>query len=138
MATIVAARWADSWQSLAVIEMLPSGRGTGTSLGKSKLAGDDAQSMVLPEPGGICFLLEKHGFEVTYGLLFERPTPLEEGENGLRNWLSMFGGAIFTTLSEHERDRVIAETIRQARPKLFHEGQWVLDYRRLRVVAKKQ
>jgi trans-aconitate 2-methyltransferase len=104
----------------------------------SQLQGPMPNPWYYPRLGEYASLLEKHGLEVTYGLLFERPTPLEEGENGLRNWLSMFGGAIFTTLSEHERDRVIAETIRQARPKLFHEGQWVLDYRRLRVVAKKQ
>ena len=82
-------------------------------------------------------LLERHNLEVTYGLLFDRPTPLEEGEEGLRNWLRMFGGAIFETLTEHQRNDLIAETVREARTKLFRDGQWVIDYRRLRVVAKK-
>jgi SAM-dependent methyltransferase len=104
---------------------------------KSRLPGTMPNPWYYPSLGGYASLLELHGLEVTYGLLFERPTPLEEGENGLRNWLTMFGGAIFTSLDEHERDEVIAETIRQARVGLFHEGQWVLDYRRLRVVAKK-
>ena len=31
-------------------------------------------------------LLEKHGLEATYGLLFDRPTPLEDGDRGLLNW----------------------------------------------------
>lgn len=82
-------------------------------------------------------LLERHKLEVTYGLLFERPTPLEEGEDGLRNWLTMFGGAIFEKLTERQRNDLISETIREARTKLFHEGQWVIDYRRLRVAATK-
>lgn len=47
-----------------------------------------------PSVGEYAGLLEKHGLEVTCGLLFDRPTPLEEGEDGLRNWLRMFGGAI--------------------------------------------
>jgi SAM-dependent methyltransferase len=90
-----------------------------------------------PSLGEYAGLLEKHGLEVTYGLLFERPTPLEEGESGLRNWLTMFGGAIYEKLTERQRDEVIEETVREARPKLFREGQWVIDYRRLRVVAKR-
>ncbi len=82
-------------------------------------------------------LLEKHGLKVKYGLFFERPTPLEEGEDGLRNWLKMFGGAIFEMLTERERIEFIDETLREARGKLFNEGHWVIDYRRLRVAAKK-
>lgn len=44
----------------------------------------------IPEYSG---LLEKHGIEVTYAILFDRPTPLDDGERGLRNWLDMFGAA---------------------------------------------
>ena len=39
-------------------------------------------------------LLERHGLEVTYAFLFDRPTPLEDGERGLRTWLEMFGGSM--------------------------------------------
>jgi len=82
-------------------------------------------------------LLQKQGLEVIDGSLFDRPTPLEAGEDGLRNWLTMFGGTIFEGLTERQRDEFIAETVREARAALFHDGQWVIDYRRLRVVAKK-
>jgi trans-aconitate methyltransferase len=82
-------------------------------------------------------LLEKHGLQVTYAILFDRPTPLEEGENGLRNWLRMFGGAIFAKLSDSNRDRFIEETVIEAKPTLFNDGQWIVDYRRLRIAAKK-
>ena len=90
-----------------------------------------------PSLGDYAGLVEKHGLEVTYGLLFDRPTPLEEGENGLRNWLTMFGGVIFEKLSKVDREACIEETVRAARPALFQAGQWVMDYRRLRVVARK-
>jgi hypothetical protein len=49
----------------------------------------------------------------------------------------MFGGEIFEKISDGDRGRVIEETMREARSALFHDGQWVIDYRRLRVVAKK-
>ncbi|HMD42283.1 MAG TPA: methyltransferase domain-containing protein [Candidatus Acidoferrum sp.] len=86
----------------------------------------------LPEYTG---LLEKHGLQVSYAILFDRPTRLEEGENGLGNWLRMFGGAILGELSEDERDRFIQEAVHEARLELFKNAQWVVDYRRLRVIA---
>jgi trans-aconitate methyltransferase len=82
-------------------------------------------------------LLEKHGLDVTYGLLFDRPTPLEDGERGLRNWLEMFGGAIMDNLSNGQRQKLLEEVQREARPLLFGDGRWVLDYRRLRIVARR-
>ncbi len=82
-------------------------------------------------------LLEEHGLEVTYGLLFDRPTPLEDGERGLRNWLEMFGGAITDGLPKDQRERLLEEVEREARAALYTNGRWVLDYRRLRVLARK-
>jgi trans-aconitate methyltransferase len=81
-------------------------------------------------------LLEKHGLEVTYGLLFDRPTPLEDGDRGLRNWLEMFGGVSMGNLPKDQRDGLLEEVQREARASLYRDGRWVLDYRRLRVVAK--
>jgi trans-aconitate methyltransferase len=82
-------------------------------------------------------LLEKYGLEVTYGLLFDRPTPLEDGERGLRNWLKMFGGAIMDHLPKQPREMLLDEVQREARNSLYQDGRWVLEYRRLRVVAKR-
>jgi len=81
--------------------------------------------------------LARHGLEVTYALLFNRPTTLEDGENGLRTWLAMFGGAIAERLPAGLADQLISETIREARPTLFRDGHWTLDYRRLRLLARK-
>jgi len=82
-------------------------------------------------------LLEEHGFEVTYAILFDRPTPLEDGEHGLRNWLEMFGAVFLDKLPVDQREQAIAAVEREARPALFHDGRWVMDYRRLRVVAQR-
>jgi trans-aconitate methyltransferase len=82
-------------------------------------------------------LLEKHGLEVTYAALFDRPTPLEDGARGLHNWLQMFGGVLLDKLSAEQHEQVIAAVEREARPALFHDDHWVMDYRRLRLVARK-
>jgi trans-aconitate methyltransferase len=82
-------------------------------------------------------LLEKHGLEVTYATLFDRPTTLEDGERGLSNWLNMFGTPFFQALPENLRERWNQDVAQEARYDLFRNGHWVLDYRRLRVVAHK-
>ena len=104
---------------------------------KLQSAGADAEPLVLPKFGGIRGSAGRAGAGSNVRSVFERPTPLEEGEDGLPNWLRMFGGAIFEGLSEKQRDEFIGETVREARAELFQDGQWVIDYRRLRVVAKK-
>ena len=82
-------------------------------------------------------LLETHSLEVTYATLFERPTPLEDGERGLRNWINMFGESVVGALPPEKREQFIAEVEREARPVLYRDGGWIMDYRRLRVVAYK-
>jgi trans-aconitate methyltransferase len=82
-------------------------------------------------------LLEHHGLEVTYAILFDRPTPLEDGDRGLRNWLEMFGGAFLEKLSPEQRQQALTAIGHEARPTLFDDGHWVMDYRRLRLVARK-
>jgi trans-aconitate methyltransferase len=82
-------------------------------------------------------LLEKHRLEVTYAILFDRPTPLEDGERGLRNWLNMFGGSFLGQLSADQREATVAAIEQEARSALWRDSQWVMDYRRLRIIAKK-
>jgi trans-aconitate methyltransferase len=82
-------------------------------------------------------LLENHGFEVTYATLFDRPTPLEDGEHGLRNWMEMFLGSVVEMLSNAQQEQFKTAVEHEARPALFRDSQWVMDYRRLRVVARR-
>lgn len=104
---------------------------------KSGLAGTAPHPWYYPSIAEYAGLLEQHGFEVTHATLFDRPTPLGDGERGLGNWLEMFGGAFVKGLPEATRERLLVEIERELRPKLFRDGRWVMDYRRLRVVAKR-
>ncbi len=136
-----------------IVEVLkPGGRFVAEFGGKGNVAGlmeaaECAWSKLRPETpfdspwyypsvGEYAGLLERHGLEVTYALLFARPTPLEDGERGLRNWLQMFAGSMAGNLPVDDRERLVEEIERQARGKLFKDGQWVMDYRRLRIVAR--
>jgi len=80
-------------------------------------------------------LLEKHGLEVTHAALFDRPTPLEDGPRGLHNWLNMFGTPFADALPENLQEKWQQEVANEARYDLFRNDHWVLDYRRLRIVA---
>jgi trans-aconitate methyltransferase len=90
-----------------------------------------------PSIGEYTSLLERYGLTVRLALLFDRPTKLEDGENGLRNWLLMFRRDMLEKLSDEMRSQVIERTEAQAHDLLFKEGHWIADYRRLRVVAHK-
>jgi len=104
---------------------------------KLGLAGPAPHPWYYPSVAEYAGLLEQQGFEVTHATLFDRPTPLDDGERGLRNWLEMFGSAFVEGLPEAARERLLVEIERELRPKLFHDDHWVMDYRRLRVVAKR-
>jgi len=82
-------------------------------------------------------LLEKHGLEVRSATLFERPTVLEEGTKGLENWIRLFRQTFVEKMGEELAARWIREVERQCRAELFHDRDWVLDYRRLRIAAHK-
>jgi hypothetical protein len=77
------------------------------------------------------------GLEVTFALLFDRPTPLESGEDGLRAWVEMFGGHYLTQVPIERREQYLRRVEDTARPVLFRDGEWVADYRRLRVTARR-
>lgn len=83
-----------------------------------------------PTIGEYATLLERHGLEVVNAVLFPRPTPLL-GDDGLMDWLQMFC-APFAAGPE-----VLRQVEEILRPVLYREGTWFVDYRRLRVVARK-
>lgn len=90
-----------------------------------------------PSIGEYTPLLERHNFEVRSAFLFDRPTRLEDGEQGLRAWLQMFGGHLLQTVPTDVRPQVLARVEALAQDRLFQDGAWVVDYRRLRVLAYK-
>jgi trans-aconitate methyltransferase len=88
-----------------------------------------------PSVGEYSTKLESHGFEVRYARLFDRPTKLENGEDGLEGWVEMFGDSLLAHLSEDEQAAVIEAVEARLRDDLFQDGDWYADYRRLRFVA---
>jgi trans-aconitate methyltransferase len=91
-----------------------------------------------PSIGEYATLLEDQGFRVTFATHFDRPTKLDEAEKGLRNWLFTFTDNVIEDLPESKREAVIAQVERALRPKLFRDGSWLADYRRIRITASKE
>ena len=101
-----------------------------------ELAGRDVRNVnYFPSVAEYSKILESHGLEVRHAWLFDRPTKLEEGESGLRNWLTMFGEKTFGAMPDDVRLQWIERTEEKARAALFHDGNWYADYRRLRITA---
>ncbi|AIQ68185.1 methyltransferase domain-containing protein [Paenibacillus graminis] len=90
-----------------------------------------------PGIGEYAALLEQNGFTVELALCFDRPTPLQGGEQGFRQWLNTFADGILSVLSPDQRTAVLASLEQELKPQLFQGDQWVMDYRRIRVAAKK-
>lgn len=81
-------------------------------------------------------ILETHGFEVRSAILFDRPTPLE-GERGMEQWIRQFCNFYLDELPSSLLQVVIDEVVEQLRSRLYNNGQWFADYRRLQVSAIK-
>ena len=90
-----------------------------------------------PSPAAYASLLEQHGFEVRALWCFERPTPLEGGEQGLAAWLRMFAGQLLAPLSADGERSVVRAVEERTRAALWQDGTWVADYRRLRFRAER-
>ncbi len=81
--------------------------------------------------------LEKQGFEVTYSQLFSRQTLLQDKDAGLANWIKMFCVNFFQGLSEEEKIMVIQDVEKHLKPKLYQEGNWFADYKRIQIIGIK-
>ncbi|WP_254525084.1 class I SAM-dependent methyltransferase [Natrinema caseinilyticum] len=88
-----------------------------------------------PSIGDYASKLESHGLETRSATLFDRPTELENGTNGLADWLEMFGDSLLAPIPDDEQPSVISGVEDRLREDLFQKGTWTADYRRLRVVA---
>jgi trans-aconitate methyltransferase len=99
---------------------------------------DASHSWYFPSIGEYAPRLEAHGLEPTSMWLFDRPTELDGGDDGLREWIGMFGDEMFTDVGEGERERILDAVEERLRPALYDDGAWTVDYRRLRFVAERR
>lgn len=92
-----------------------------------------------PSVGEYATRVESHGLEVTFARLFNRPTELDGGADGLRNWIGMFGDEFFEQVPDGEREAVLDGVEDRLQAALFdpETETWTADYRRIRLVAQK-
>jgi SAM-dependent methyltransferase len=90
-----------------------------------------------PTIGEHATLLEQAGFCVTYAAYFDRPTPLDGGDMGLRSWLEMFATGLMSEAPAEARDDLYRDIESRLRPRLYSEETWYADYRRIRFAAVK-
>ena len=93
------------------------------------------QLWYFPTPGQQCTRLEEQGLEVRRLAYFDRPTPLEPGEQGLRDWLRMFAGPLLELVPAARREGVLTAVEEATHADLYREDRWVVDYVRLRFLA---
>ena len=90
-----------------------------------------------PTIGQYSRLLEERGFEVSFASHFSRPTPQQEGEEGLRDWIRMFCSDFLSGLDDDVEDRVLTLVEQDLRPRMYDGVRWTVDYRRLRFKARR-
>jgi len=82
-------------------------------------------------------LLEKRGFRVTDAAHFNRETKLIDTENGIKDWIKMFGSTFLNGIDKDVVDTILDEVQEALRPTQYRNGEWYADYKRLRVIAIK-
>ena len=83
-------------------------------------------------------ILEETGFYVKYVEHIDRPTAMVDGDAGLFHWLDGFGSLFFNSLSAPDKQQAYQLIAEKIRPKLYRNGTWYIDYKRIRVIAIKQ
>ncbi|HEX9514219.1 MAG TPA: methyltransferase domain-containing protein [Puia sp.] len=96
------------------------------------------QVWYFPSLGEYTTLLEKRGFRINYASHYDRPTELQDTDNGIRDWIRMFGNAFFKDLPATAIDPILDEIQESVRPTHYRGNRWVAAYKRLRIEAIKQ
>jgi len=82
-------------------------------------------------------LLNQAGFEVNHIIEYDRPTPLNDGKNGLRNWICQFFASDLLKFSDNQKKQILDETEMLCKDSIWENDKWMADYRRIQVVAVK-
>lgn len=90
-----------------------------------------------PKLGTYCHFLEQRGFKVTFAHLYDRPTKLQDPDNGIVDWLNMFGNSYFNDIPQDEALKIKQKVQKILKSKLFKDGHFYADYKRLRICAIK-
>lgn len=82
-------------------------------------------------------LMEAVGFRVTFAQHFDRPTQLD-GDDGLKNWIAMFGNQLFNGIPEKAKNEIVTKVESNLKETLYKDGNWIADYKRIRVIGVKE
>ncbi|MDB5285188.1 MAG: methyltransferase type 11 [Mucilaginibacter sp.] len=96
------------------------------------------QVWYFPSLGEYASRLEKHGFRVTFASHFDRKTPLQDGDEGVAKWITMFAPLYLVGIPKEEKEQMLAEVTALLEPEYNENGQWYADYKRLRFIAVKE
>lgn len=96
---------------------------------------DAWQPWVFPDLVTYANVLAAAGLSPVLMQLFERPTPVV-GADGLQDWLGIFAATAFEGL-EVSAEAARREVVESCRARLWDGRVWMLDYVRLRFVARK-
>jgi trans-aconitate methyltransferase len=91
-----------------------------------------------PSLGEYTSRLEAQGFRVTYASHFDRKTPLQDGDQGVSKWISMFAPLYLVGIAKEEKQQILEEITALLEPLYNKNGQWYADYKRLRFIAIKE
>lgn len=90
-----------------------------------------------PSIGEYTSALESQGFTVTFAQWYDRPTELADEETGITDWLQMFAKPFFDRIPADDAVKIRNEVQESLRDRLFKDGKWCADYKRIRIVAFK-
>ena len=90
-----------------------------------------------PKLGTYSYFLEKNGFKVTFAHLYDRPTKLNDPNTGIIDWLTMFAGKYFTGIPAEDVSSIHKIVQDRAKERLYKDGHFYADYKRLRICAIK-
>lgn len=109
-----------------------------TALAEKGISADERSPWYFPSVGEYTTLLEQQGFRAVLASHFDRPTVMTDGDLGLRHWLDSFCDPFFAGMAQDNIEEVCLMVKDMLRPTLFQEGSWIIDYKRIRVIARKE
>jgi trans-aconitate methyltransferase len=83
-------------------------------------------------------VLEANGFTVRFVSYYNRETELSDSENGVKDWIKMFGAPYLQGVDESDLEQLLEASQEKIRSTNFVDGKWYADYKRLRIVAFKE
>ena len=82
-------------------------------------------------------LLHETGLRILRLVTYDRPTSLQDGRAGLRNWMRQFFVGSLYELSAAETEEIFDAIEAELETGLWQDGKWVADYRRIQIIAQK-